>query len=31
MLKQQEIGIEQWLAGLQAPEGSKCTCLGTEA
>lgn len=27
----QEVEVEQWMAALQAPEGTRCTCLGTEA
>lgn len=31
MLKQQAVGVEQWMAGIQVLKGSKSTCLGTEA
>lgn len=31
MLKQQAVGVEQWMAGIQALKGSKSTCSGTEA
>lgn len=27
----QEVEVEQWMAALQAPEGTRCTCLDTEA